>query len=88
MIYRISSLFEQDLEMQDCLENADGMYDNSDDMIISVIEHRHQDRQRANLFENDLSLDEEDAINASALDYDEDLDDDEEDYIQKKGLIL
>lgn len=81
MIYRISSLFEQDLEMQDCLENADGMYDNSDDMIISVIEHRHQDRQRANLFENDLSLDEEDTINASALDYDEDLDDDEEDYI-------
>ena len=81
MIYRISSLFEHDLEMQDCLENADGMYDNSDDMIISVIEHRHQDRQRANLFENDLSLDEEDAINASALDYDEDLDDDEEDYI-------
>ena len=81
MIYRISSLFEQNMEMQDCLDNAVGMYDNSDDMIISVIEHRHQDRQRANLFENDLSLDEEDAINASALDYDEDLDDDEEDYI-------
>nr|DAV27471.1 MAG TPA: hypothetical protein [Caudoviricetes sp.] len=88
MIYRISSLFEQDLEVQDCLENADGMYDNSDDMIISVIEHRHQDRQKANLFENDLSLDEEDAINASALDYDdEDLDDDEEDYYEERDML-
>lgn len=88
MIYRISSLFEQDLETQDCLENADGMYDNSDDMIISVIEHRHQDRQRTNLFENDLSLDEEDAINASALDYDdEDLDDDEEDYYEERDML-
>lgn len=87
MIYRISSLFEQDLEVQDCLENADGMYDNSDDMIISVIEHRHQDKQKANLFENDLSLDEEDAINASALDYDEDLDDDEEDYYEERDML-
>lgn len=77
MIYRISSLFEQDLDSQDCLENADGMYDNTDDIIISIIEHRHQDKQKANLFESDLSSDEEDTINAMALDYDDEMDDDD-----------
>ena len=76
MIYRISSLFEQDLDSQDCLENADGMYDNTDDIIISIIEHRHQAKQKANLFESDWSSDEEDTINAMALDYDDEMDDD------------
>ena len=52
------------------------MYDNTDDIIISIIEHRHQDKQKANLFESDLSSDEEDTINAMALDYDDEMDDD------------
>lgn len=74
-MYRISALFEEDLEMQDELENLDGLTDDTDDIIIATIDERYPLECKSHLFENEVPIvneegfteDEETAINIAIL---------------------
>lgn len=88
-MYRISALFEEDLEMQDELENLDGLTDDTDDIIIATIDERYPLECKSHLFENEVPIvneegfteDEETAINIAILNDECDLElehDDEE----------
>ena len=41
----LTSIFEEDMYMQDTIDDLDGMTDDSDDIIIGAIEHRYNDNK-------------------------------------------
>ena len=52
-MYRISALFEEDLEIQDALDDID-IIDDGDDLLITAMEERYQQKIEEDppLFEN------------------------------------
>ena len=41
----LTSIFEEDMYMQDIIDDLDGITDDSDDIIIGSIEHRYNDNK-------------------------------------------
>jgi hypothetical protein len=73
MISLLDTILEEDMQLQDIIEGMnDGMFDDSEDIIIGVLESR--DPRKTHLFTE--ASDEENALN---VDIDELLDDDEAD---------
>lgn len=54
---RLDSLFEEDVQMQDALEDIGNLTDNSEDIILGIIEDRANDKESAetHLFTNESS---------------------------------
>lgn len=83
---RLNSLFEEDILMQDAIEDFDGMTDDTEDIIIGVIEDRAKDT-KPHLFVNDQDVNDEDQETVDQLlamsddDSDADLVDDEDDEV-------
>ena len=86
----LNALFEEDIEMQDAIEDIDSL-DDTDDMIIGVIEDRYKD-ENAHLFTEEITKenielqetvdkllsDEYDDVDLSDEDYDDLFDDDDD----------
>ena len=54
----LNTLFEEDIEMQDAIEDMNDLVDDTDDIILGVIEDRYTD-ESAHLFTNeDVTLEE------------------------------
>ena len=64
MSSRLDSLFEEDVQMQDALEDLGSFTDNSDDIILGVIEDRAVAKESAevHLFTNESSEVNEDGL--------------------------
>ena len=64
MSSRLDSLFEEDVQMQDALEDLGSFTDNSDDIILGVIEDRAvaKESTEVNLFTNESSEVNEDGL--------------------------
>lgn len=89
---RLDSLFEEDIQMQDALEDLGSITDDSEDIILGVIEDQAKNRENSetHLFTNEpedvnedgLTEDEEREINMALLNADDDdLDLDDDDLI-------
>lgn len=89
---RLDSLFEEDIEMQDALEDIGNLTDNSEDMILGVIEDRANEKESAetHLFTNEasdetnedgLTEEEEREVAMALLNGDDDLGLDDDDLI-------
>lgn len=52
----LSLLFEEDINLQDALEDADNIADDNEDTIIGVFEDRAKD-DKVHLFDNEKELD-------------------------------
>lgn len=90
---RLDSLFEEDIQMQDALEDIELLTDRSEDIILGVIDDRADAIESANphLFTNEasevnadgLTAEEERQVNMALLNKEDDfmLDDDDEDFI-------
>lgn len=57
---RLDSLFEEDVQMQDALEDIGNLTDNSEDIILGIIEDRANDKEsvETHLFTNESSEEE------------------------------
>lgn len=88
MYHRLSMIFEEDLFMQDNIDNFVGIIDESDDLIVSIIEDRAQDKslnkkylfpdmQYESVNKDGLTKDEESQIQVANLNklYEDDIDD-------------
>ena len=53
----LNTLFEEDVEMQDAIEDIDSLIDDTDDIIIGAIEDRYKD-EAAHLFTDDSIIEE------------------------------
>ena len=86
----LNALFEEDIEMQDAIEDIDGLIDDTDDIIIGVIEDRYKD-ESAHLFSENIIreniklqedvdelLNDDDEVDLSDEDLDDLFDDDDE----------
>lgn len=64
MSSRLDSLFEEDVQMQDALEDLGSFTDNSDDIILGVIEDRAvaKESTEVHLFANESSEVNEDGL--------------------------
>ena len=64
MSSRLDSLFEEDVQMQDALEDLGSFTDNSDDIILGVIEDRAvaKESTEVHLFTNESSEVNEDGL--------------------------
>ena len=89
---RLDSLFEEDIQMQDALEDLGSITDDSEDIILGVIEDQAKNRENSetHLFANEpedvnedgLTEDEEREINMALMNGDDDdLDLDDDDLI-------
>ena len=89
---RLDSLFEEDIEMQDALEDIGNLTDNSEDMILGIIEDRANEKESAetHLFTNEssdetnedgLTEEEEREVAMALLNGDDDLGLDDDDLI-------
>lgn len=89
---RLDSLFEEDIEMQDALEDIGNLTDNSEDMVLGVIEDRANEKESAetHLFTNEafdetnedgLTEEEEREVAMALLNGDDDLGLDDDDLI-------
>jgi len=82
---RLSTLFEEDIEMQDMIENLDGISDDSEELIIKVTEDRYNN-ERPHLFVNDV-VDESCKREAEELAKEDEFDfEDDEDDIDDEDL--
>lgn len=91
MSSRLDSLFEEDVQMQDALEELSSFTDNSDDIILGVIEDRAvaKESTEVHLFVNEssevnedgLTEEEEREIAMALLNGEDDSELDEEDLI-------
>ncbi len=50
----LNTLFEEDIEMQDAIEDIDDLIDDTDDIIIGVTEDRYKD-ESAHLFSEEFT---------------------------------
>lgn len=58
---RLNRIFEQDIELQESLADADNLYDDNEDTIIGVLEDRAALKEnKVHLFENQQEDDDED----------------------------
>lgn len=73
----LSLIFEEDINMQDALEDADNIADGNEDTIIGVLEDRSKDN-KVHLFQNEEEVDYELQDNVEKL-----LDDSEMDEIEQ-----
>ncbi len=73
----LSLLFEEDIDMQDALDDADNIADENEDTIIGVFEDRAKD-DKVHLFDNEVEPDYELEDNVEKL-----LDDSEMENIEK-----
>lgn len=89
---RLDSLFEEDVLMQDALEDIGNLTDNSEDIILGVIEDRANEKEDAetHLFTNEssnetnedgLTEEEEREVAMALLNSDDDLGLDDDDLI-------
>lgn len=90
---RLDSLFEEDIQMQDALEDIELLTDRSEDIILGAIDDRADAIEESNphLFTNEasevnadgLTAEEERQVNMALLNKEDDfmLDDDDEDFI-------
>ena len=87
---RLDSLFAEDVQMQDALEDLGNITDNSEDIVLSVIEDRANSKEANELHlfsdepevnEDGLTADEEREVQMALLNADDedlDLDDDDD----------
>lgn len=88
---RLDSLFEEDIQMQDALEDLDNLTDNSDDIILGAIEDRAVEKEASevHLFTNEsskvnddgLTEEEEREVQMALLNGEDDLGLDDDDLI-------